>query len=297
MDRVDVYMPLYVRDFLTATIGWTAEERGHYLVLLMLQWDRGALPVELDGLERLSPGVSQCWAIVEPKFPVNAGVGRQNPKLEEHRARCLELNGRRSQAAQSAATRRWSSDASRIADASQTHRKRTAKICHPTSTSTSTSTPEEKDIQPAAPVPTSKPASPSGSRAKPVVSWSAEAGWEGISDADRSEWRDAYPGAVLDQELAKATSWLRANPKRCGRRNWRRFLVGWLQRCQDKGGTNREAGNRPAGPPPVDPTRRRFYRSDAGRSMTDREYEAWRRDGAGGAVTALAASLSLGGEA
>ena len=123
MDRVDVYMPLYVRDFLTATIGWTAEERGHYLVLLMLQWDRGALPVELDGLERLSPGVSKCWAIVEPKFPVNADVGRQNPKLEEHRARCLELKSRRSQAAQSAATRRWSSDASRIADASQTHSK------------------------------------------------------------------------------------------------------------------------------------------------------------------------------
>jgi len=111
---------------------------------------------------------------------------------------------------------------------------------------------EEKrqEIQPAAPVSTSEPAKPSRSPAKPSVSWSADAGWTGITDADRQEWRAAFPGAVLDQELAKATAWLRANPKRCGKRNWRRFLVGWLQRCQDKGGTNREPGRRPEEKPP-----------------------------------------------
>jgi hypothetical protein len=101
----------------------------------------------------------------------------------------------------------------------------------------------EEEIQPAAPVPTSKPAA-ARSRAKPAVSWDADAGWAGITDADRQEWAQAFPGAVLDQELAKATAWLRANPKRAGRRNWRRFVVGWLQRCQDKGGTNREPGRR-----------------------------------------------------
>lgn len=106
---------------------------------------------------------------------------------------------------------------------------------------------EEKreEYIPAAPVPTSEPAKPSRSRAKPAVSWSSDDGWQGITPADRQEWAAAYPGAVLDQELAKATAWLRANPQRAGRRNWRRFVVGWLQRCQDKGGTNRTPGNRP----------------------------------------------------
>jgi hypothetical protein len=155
----------------------------------------------------------------------------------------------------------------------------------------------EEEI-PAAPVPTSKPPSASGSRAKPAVSWSADDGWRGITDADRSEWATAFPGAALDQELAKATAWLRANPKRCGKRNWRRFLVGWLQRCQDKGGTHREPGNRPAGPPPVDPARRRFYRSDAGRNMTDAEYAVWQRDrNSGGTTAALATALRLTEEA
>jgi hypothetical protein len=157
---------------------------------------------------------------------------------------------------------------------------------------------EDKKEIPAAPVPTNDPATPSRSRAKPAVSWSADDGWQGITDADRSEWATAFPGAALDQELAKATAWLRANPKRCGKRNWRRFLVGWLQRCQDKGGTHREPGNRPAGPPPVDPARRRFYRSDAGRNMTDAEYAVWQRDrNSGGTTAALATALRLTEEA
>jgi hypothetical protein len=111
---------------------------------------------------------------------------------------------------------------------------------------------EEKreEYIPAAPVPTSKPQA-ARSPSKPAVSWSADAGWGGITDADRQEWAAAYPGAVLEQELAKATAWLRANPKRAGRRNWRRFIVGWLQRCQDKGGTVRTPGVRPDDKPPA----------------------------------------------
>ena len=155
---------------------------------------------------------------------------------------------------------------------------------------------EEKreEIQPAAPVPTSEPAKPSRSRAKSSLSWSADSGWEGITDADRSEWAAAFPGAVLAQELAKATAWLKANPQRCGKRNWRRFVVGWLQRCQDKGGTNREPGNRPAGPTPEDRARRRFYRGDAQKSMTDQEYAEWRRGhGSSPEAASLAATLTL----
>jgi hypothetical protein len=109
---------------------------------------------------------------------------------------------------------------------------------------------DKREDIPAAPVPTNEPATPSRSRARAAVSWAADAGWTGITPADRQEWAAAFPGAVLDQELAKATAWLKANPKRAGRRNWRRFLVGWLQRCQDKGGTNREPGRRPEDKPP-----------------------------------------------
>lgn len=249
--KVDVYLPLYVRDFLTSTIGWTAEERGHYLTLLMIQWDRGSLPAEANDLERLSPGVCQCWSILAGKFPVCDDGTRRNQKLEEHRCRCVEIREKRSQAAKSAASGRWAGDASRIANASQTHSKRIAKVCHPTSTSTSTSEPESsasaEDSQPAAPVVAASdpPKRRKRSQPKDAISWSVDSGWKGITDADRETWATAYPACTLDIELVRAAEWLKANPTKARKSNWRRFLVSWLTRSQDRGGTNRSAGKTP----------------------------------------------------
>jgi len=84
----------------------------------------------------------------------------------------------------------------------------------------------------------SKPADP--------LRWSAESGWEGITDADRAEWSQAYPAADLPVELAKATQWLKANPKKARKSNWRKWVTTvWLSKCQDRGGTHREAARRP----------------------------------------------------
>ena len=82
--------------------------------------------------------------------------------------------------------------------------------------------------------------------------WHPVEGWQGITDADRTAWATAYPAASLTAELAKASEWLRANPTKAKRSNWRKFLVGWLTRCQDGGGTDRGNGRRPADerPPP-----------------------------------------------
>jgi hypothetical protein len=111
---------------------------------------------------------------------------------------------------------------------------------------------EEKreEILPAAPVPPSKPPKASCSPAKPSLSWSADAGWQGITDADRQGWAVAYPAAVVTQELAKAEEWLRSHPSRAVRKNWRKFLTGWLSRCQERGGTVREPGRRHDEKPP-----------------------------------------------
>jgi len=254
--KVDVYLPLYVRDFLTSTIGWSAEERGHYLTLLMIQWDRGGLPEQIADLERLSPGVGGCWSVLSEKFPACDDGARRNAKLEEHRTRCVEIREKRSQAGKSAASGRWSGDASRIANAQQTHSKRIANACHPTSTSTSTSntgiSSSEEIIQPAAPVVATSDPPKRRKRSQPAggVSWTADAGWQGITDADRQEWRQAYPACDLQAELAKATAWLKANPTKAHKSNWRRFVVSWLTRSQDRGGTNRTTGVRPDDKPP-----------------------------------------------
>ena len=154
---------------------------------------------------------------------------------------------------------------------------------------------EEKKINtPAAPVATSEPPK-RRKRSQPAdaVSWSADAGWQGITDADRQEWRQAYPACDLTAELAKATSWLKANPTKAHKSNWRRFVVSWLTRSQDKGGTNRTPGARPDERPPAKAWEdRSSYRAEFQRSMTDAEYRR-AKQGKGGMVAALAGSVKL----
>lgn len=150
----------------------------------------------------------------------------------------------------------------------------------------------EEEIQPAAQVATSVP---KRKRSQPhsAVSWNADAGWQGITDADRQEWRQAYPACDLTAELAKATSWLKANPTRAHKSNWRKFVVGWLTRSQDRGGTNRTPGARPDERPPAKAWEDRpSYRAEFQRSMTDAEYRQ-AKQGNGGTVAALASSVRL----
>jgi hypothetical protein len=105
---------------------------------------------------------------------------------------------------------------------------------------------------PAAPVAASVLAKrPKRSQPAGGISWTADAGWQGITDGDRAEWLQAYPACDLQGELAKSGSWLRANPTKAHKSNWRRFLVAWLTRSQDHGGTHRTPGVRPPDRPPA----------------------------------------------
>ncbi len=126
--KVDIYLPLYVRDFLAATFGWSAEERGHYLTLLMIQWDRGALPAELQAIERLSPGVSAVWAMIESKFPTGDDGLRRNRRLEDHRSRAVEVRRKRAEAASRAARARHQMETGEPAVEEQSRGNRTADV-------------------------------------------------------------------------------------------------------------------------------------------------------------------------
>jgi uncharacterized protein YdaU (DUF1376 family) len=118
---VDHYMPMFGRDFLASTAGWTAAERGHYFVLLIVQWEQGAIPDGLDRLELVSPGVTAAWAILEPKFPAGDDGLRRNRRLEEHRVKARELKDARSEAGKRGNDARWNRNG--IANGSQTDRK------------------------------------------------------------------------------------------------------------------------------------------------------------------------------
>ena len=70
-----------------------------------------------------------------------------------------------------------------------------------------------------------------------TISFDAEGGvFKNVSKSQIEVWEKAFPAVNLDIEMAKAVSWLIANPKKI-KSNYSRFLNGWFTRCQDSGGT------------------------------------------------------------
>jgi len=60
--------------------------------------------------------------------------------------------------------------------------------------------------------------------------------WVGISDRDKGDWAKAYLACDVGQELNKMAQWLLANPEK-RKVNYRRFIVNWLNKAQDRGGS------------------------------------------------------------
>lgn len=78
------------------------------------------------------------------------------------------------------------------------------------------------------------PASPSPK--VPKVIWN-DSKFDGVTDEDKRAWSLAYPACDIDLCLLQMGEWLRANPTKARRSNWRRFITNWLTRQQDQGGT------------------------------------------------------------
>jgi 5-methylcytosine-specific restriction endonuclease McrA len=65
--------------------------------------------------------------------------------------------------------------------------------------------------------------------------------WGGVQEADVSAWSEAYPACDVRGELKKMAEWLKANPEKKKSR-YRRFIVNWLARTQDRGGGGNMSG-------------------------------------------------------
>lgn len=57
-----------------------------------------------------------------------------------------------------------------------------------------------------------------------------------ITEEDKKGWKEAYSACNIDVELKKMREWLLANPEK-KKKNYRRFIINWLSKTQDHGGT------------------------------------------------------------
>jgi hypothetical protein len=301
-ERVDHWIPLFGRDFLASTIGWPDAAVGAYIRLLIVQWDQGGLPESMDELRAIAATVSDHWARLGPKFPVCEDGKRRNPRMEEHREKSVALKSARSEAGRRGGLRSQSNRRGSVKQGFDFASSKTqangqangqAKTKPP---SPSPSPPEETTL-------------PSGVCVSSPRTHTREAGWAAKEwDAFVAVWnatKRATPWTHLTApqgwaDVAATPGWIdraraaMAHLPRCeffttplavtrfmGEGFVDRILAGEFDNPKPAAGSHRVNGQ--PDPSPRDPAKRRWWRPEAGESMTDSEFAAWAAQRRGGA--------------
>ena len=101
------WMPFWGTDFMASTLGWSASERGAYMILLWAAWEGDGLPSEPERLFRIDPDIRAAWHLLEDKFPLQTDGKRRNQRQERERAEMREQGKRNADKAKRAAAARW----------------------------------------------------------------------------------------------------------------------------------------------------------------------------------------------
>lgn len=128
-----------------------------------------------------------------------------------------------------------------------------------------------------------KEASVVASEVKPSFDpWAGK--FHGLSDALRAKWRASYPLVDTNQEIERASAWLLANPAQA-KKNYARFLNGWLSRAQDRAASDAHQASRTGASAPGRPMSRAERVQADGAILTGFAPEAYQSQPASGRWT------------
>ena len=147
MDKPDVFMPLYIGDYLAGTSRLTTELHGAYLLLIMDYWMNGPLPDDDSLLSSIVKMTPDAWSIARAKleyyFSVSDGLWNHK-RIEEELASATEKKLKARDKAKKAANARWHGAQSIATSTPQA----LLKECPSPSPSPSTVKTKDKDLVP-----------------------------------------------------------------------------------------------------------------------------------------------------
>jgi uncharacterized protein YdaU (DUF1376 family) len=119
--KTDIWMPVFIGDYLADTMHLSTEQHGAYLLLLFHLWRRGSLRDEDAVLAKISGLGERAWELHRPVlaefFKIQDGLW-QHGRVEKEKARVAATKQSQAKKAKLAAWSRWSKkDASSIAQA------------------------------------------------------------------------------------------------------------------------------------------------------------------------------------
>jgi uncharacterized protein YdaU (DUF1376 family) len=111
MARTDIWMPIYIGDYLADTSRLTTEQHGAYLLLLMDYWRKGPLPnspAVLAQITKMSPDAwSNAQAILMEFFELKSDGKLHQKRADAELALALKNQEKRTEKARNAAAARW----------------------------------------------------------------------------------------------------------------------------------------------------------------------------------------------
>lgn len=110
MSKTDIWMPLYVADYLADTARLSTVEHGAYLLLLMEYWRKGPLPDDDKILANIARADRRTWEkdigpAVREFFTLGQDGFLHQKRVEEERQKALDLSAKRRAAAQQRGTK------------------------------------------------------------------------------------------------------------------------------------------------------------------------------------------------
>lgn len=113
-EKVDVWMPLYIGDYLSSTSRLTTEQHGGYLLLIMDYWKNGPLPDDDAVLAQICRMSSDAWSnarsTLRAFFEQESGM-LIHRRVDAELADAKEGKAKRKTKAVAAAAKRWGKDA------------------------------------------------------------------------------------------------------------------------------------------------------------------------------------------
>lgn len=122
-EKADIWMPLYIGDYLADTMHLTTEQHGAYLLLLMAYWKNRAplpsAPASLAAITKMTPDAwSIACAVLEPFFVVDdAEHVWRHERVEREMGEASERKEKQRVRAEKAAHARWAKNATSIPQA------------------------------------------------------------------------------------------------------------------------------------------------------------------------------------
>jgi uncharacterized protein YdaU (DUF1376 family) len=211
MQKTDIWMPLYIGDYLADTARLTTEQHGAYLLLLMDYWRSGRLPDNdqiLAQICKLSPDAwSNAKAMLMQFFNIQDGYWIHT-RVEKELALAMENKAKMHDRASKAAQARWDKPQNNATSNAQAmHKECPSPSPLPSPTSLTTTT---------------KTITPEG------VSDSIFKDYMEVRKAKKAKWTEtALKGLQRESEKAKIT--LQEAMQICCERGWIGFKAEWIQ--------------------------------------------------------------------